>query len=252
VLDVARKHADCRIIRHASLTGVDFENWAVQQARHPWILRIFPNERLNSELGRQVQDCLAKEPVEDGFQINRRIVRQGQLLQFGVFRNDAPLRLFRKEAGRIEVLNGNVELPVGSKIGRLLSKLTCELSDPIGQQVVDLLRQTDQRAGIAYQQGTSAKKRNALFGAAWDFLRSYVLHFGFRDGWAGLHASWLSASAIVLQETKLWEMQQHQQLQANFVERDASLKIFAPEQTARLGSDSTGHVAETQHSRSAA
>ena len=50
---------------------IDFANWAESHAKHSWIFRLLPNEQLNSELGRQIQDAVAAEPREDGFRVLR-------------------------------------------------------------------------------------------------------------------------------------------------------------------------------------
>jgi (heptosyl)LPS beta-1,4-glucosyltransferase len=230
--EIARTHPNCRTLHNESHDELAFENWAQQQARHPWILRILPHERLNSALGRQIQDQLASEPTEDGFRIPRRFLRQGQVLRFGVFRTDAPIRLYRKAVGRIELCDGQFEVAVEpQKVGSLSSMLTCEMFDEFDREIINLLGLTSRRAAAANGKGWQANRRTAVFGAAWQFLRSYLLNFGAADGWAGLKASWLSAAAIFLREAKLWELQRSPVGEAKAAERSPALKIFLPEQS---------------------
>ena len=263
-LKIGWMYPNCRMIRNEIHDELAFENWAQQQATHPWILRILPNERLNSALGRQIQDQVASEPTDDGFRVPRRFLHQGNFLRFGVYRGDAPIRLYRKAVGRIELHNGQFEIGVETqKIGSLASKLTCEIIGQLDQEIINLLRVSTHRAAAADRKGRQAKQRTAVFGAAWQFLRSYVLNFGALDGWAGLKASWLSAAAIFLREIKLWELQ-NSNASASETAKSASLKVFAPEQhqlgtlSARPKSDELptarvrGNVAKTQQSRSAA
>ena len=59
--------------------------------------------------------------------------------------------------------------------------------------------------------------------------QSYLLRMGWLDGWAGLHASCLSALATYLREAMLWELSQPAVPQ-RIVVRDSwqGLKLFDP------------------------
>ena len=107
--------------------------------------------------------------------------------------------------------------------------MTCEIFGQLDQEIINLLRLSTHRAAAADRKGRQANQRTAVLGAAWQFLRSYVLNFGALDGWAGLKASWLSAAAIFLREIKLWELQ-NSNASASEAANTASLKVFAPEQ----------------------
>ncbi len=54
-LDRVRAFGGCRIIARDGDCDESFESWAAGAARHPWILRVLPHERLSPELGRQVR-----------------------------------------------------------------------------------------------------------------------------------------------------------------------------------------------------
>ena len=109
-LSLVRRFGGCRIIQKQSGDAAEFESWACQQARHPWILRVLPTEQVNSELGREVQDLLATEPPQDAFLISRSLYFRGHPLKHGGFERDSSLRLFRKNAVRFEVRDGKVEI----------------------------------------------------------------------------------------------------------------------------------------------
>jgi len=130
---VARGTGGCRILERSDVDAAEFENWAQQQARHPWILRVLPEERLHPELGRQVQDVLASEPAEDGFRVRRtdflqrRPPRSFFLRRRGELPPAASIRLYRKDAAHYETRGGQAEVSIRShKIGRLKAPLFCQ------------------------------------------------------------------------------------------------------------------------------
>jgi hypothetical protein len=227
---VVRQFGACRIIERQTSDPVEFETWARRAATHPWILRVLPNERLNPELGRQVQDVLAGEPSKDGFRISRQLLLRGHRLDYGGFDDEQSVRLFRKDAGHFVLSDGRAELVVAAhKTGQLPSRLFFETCPSIEQRLGELVQIATREARAAHQQGLRPQRRQLLWRAPWQFIRAYFLRGGWLDGWAGLHACWLSALSIYLRETLLWEL--HEPAQTRFAaQRDGlqTLKVFDP------------------------
>jgi hypothetical protein len=129
----------CRVIRRERCDDAAFETWAHRQAQHPWVLRILPHERLNAELGKQVQDIVASEPAFDAFRIPRLATADAHSRIFHA-RRDAPVRLYRKAAVRFGMLNGSVEVIADSKsIGRIPSCLRYEVRADIDEQTSHII-----------------------------------------------------------------------------------------------------------------
>jgi hypothetical protein len=228
-LNLARRYGGCRIVEQQTSDCAAFEDWAHTQARHPWILRILPDEELNSELGRQVQDTIAAEPKEHGFRISRSLSFHGERLKHGGFEDDASIRLYRKDAARCALRHGRVEVCVDdAKIGRLRARLVRESCRSVEQLVAEMTRLAGVAAYAAQQNGLRPRRWNVLWRAPAQFLRSYVLHSGWLDGWAGLHASFFSAFAVYLRETLLWEMQLPPARRSLVHDEPYQLRIFDP------------------------
>jgi len=208
-LSLVRKFGDCRIIQQQSADGAAFETWACKQARHPWILRVLPNEQVNAELAREVQHLVASEPAENAFLISRSLCFRGRQLKHGGVKRGASLRLFQRDAVQFEIRDGQVEVvPRSNRIGRLRFPLACESCSDTRMHFDNLLRAAGDDAETAQAQGQRPKLRAVLWRAPWQLFKSYFLRGGCLDGWAGLHASVLSALAIYLREAMLWELQQ--------------------------------------------
>jgi glycosyltransferase involved in cell wall biosynthesis len=203
-LDRVRAFGGCRIIEPSSLPitksrpdqVVDLVTWAANQAKHDWILRLRPDEQLNGELSRQIQDLLASEPKKDGFEISRTVYLQGQRLRYGHFRVEPAVRLFRKCAAKFELRRGRVEVCIPSgQIGAVKSRLVYEACPKIGRCVGDMIRVATRAAEDAVHHGRPVSHRGLLWRAPMSFVGSYVVRWGWLDGWAGLHASFLAALA---------------------------------------------------------
>ena len=82
-LEIAREH-NCHIIQKNSNDRAEIENWATEEARHPWILRLLPQERISPDLAIEIQLLLASHPSNDGFSITRRYIFWGKLLRVRV------------------------------------------------------------------------------------------------------------------------------------------------------------------------
>ena len=233
-LRIVRASGGCRIIENACDDEAAFETWAQKHARHRWILRILPDEQLNPDLARQVQDMLATEPQSDGFVIARSIYFRGRRLRHGDFQNDASIRLYRKDAARYQIRDGQVDVCVSSaKTGTLRSRLVFETCPSIEQYLSDMIGAAERAAKDANQKGQRPKRGNALVRAPWQFVRSYILRGGWLDGWAGLHASYLSAFNVYLREAMLWNLQRPAAAKRN-AGRESwhELRVFDPRQVA--------------------
>jgi (heptosyl)LPS beta-1,4-glucosyltransferase len=229
-LDLVREFGGCRILERSSADDASFEAWAQSHARHDWILRILPEEQLNPDLARQVQDKLAAEPREDGFLVSRSFHFRGQRLKFGDFRSDSSIRLYRKDAARYEITDGSVKVRLDSeRIGALRSRLVVELCPSLDRYLSDMRSVARQLARRDFDRGLRPKRRHVLLRAPWKFLSSYALRRGWLDGLPGLHASLLSALALYLREASLWDLCQPAALRnGRLPARMHELRVFDP------------------------
>lgn len=203
-LERVRKFGGCRIVEPGCLPPtnqredqvVTLVAWAAHQAKHNWILRLRPDEQLNGELSRQIQDLLASETRLDGFEIARTVYLHGKRLRFGDFRSEPAIRLFRKQAAKFELRDGRVEVRIPSgRVGSVKSRLVYEACPSIEHCVRDMMRISTRAAIDSVQNGRHASPRSILWQVPWSFLRSYVMRWGWLDGSAGLHASFMAALA---------------------------------------------------------
>ena len=211
-LKLVREFGGCKIIEGPRLDDASFATWASPHASHTWILRIQPDEQLSPELARELQYKLATEPQDDAFEVLHAVSFRGRWLQHGGFQNAASIRLYRKEVNQHLIRDGHTVVNTESKrIGKIPFSITCELCPRIEQHIASAMRRaTDAAQAIPIARRTPTSG-TALFDATCQLLKSLILQSSWLDGWAGIHASYLSALDVYLRETVLWEMQQSTQ-----------------------------------------
>jgi hypothetical protein len=233
-MSIVQSLEGCRVIQRPCNDEIAFANWADTHASHPWIFRLLPSEQLTAELGRQIQDAAAKEPTADGFRISRKPFFHGRLLKHGGFCSNSSIRLYRKHAARHERRDGEVEVILQDRnVGQLPSHLTWEMCFHLEHTWHEVFSSATRAARASHAEGRHAIRRNAVGRAAWQFVRSYLLRWGWLDGWPGLHATVLSAVAIYFREALLWELRQPIGVRPVVVrDRWQGLKLFDPSDAA--------------------
>ncbi len=208
-LELVHAKGGCQIIENKCSDPCGFLQWARQKAQHPWILQVLANERLNPELGRQVQDRLATEPREDGFRISRTPYLRGHPLRHGGFQDDSSIRLYRKTCGQYKLRDGQPEMNLANDLtGALRSRLIVDVCSSIEKYLGEKSHEADQIARHAHYAGRRASLRTAMWRAPARFFQTYILRSGWRDGRAGFHACCLAALDIYMYEMMLWDMEQ--------------------------------------------
>ena len=236
-LDIVRSIGGCRIVEREYINSANFKNWAIPQAKHPWVLVVDSDERVTFELAAEIRCVLTEGPKHDGYRIQRDNYFFGHPIRHGICHDDAPLRLFRRDYRYQERrVHADVVVPSGN-VGRLDARFEHYTVWTVERYLKTLDRYTTWAAQDKFHSGKQATILGTLFRAPMKFFQSYVIHRGFLDGWAGLQVSILSACYVAIKEAKLWEYQ-HALPQPNSTQDSASsLRLFNPGETSGSGAD---------------
>jgi glycosyltransferase involved in cell wall biosynthesis len=188
------------------------KQFAVEQARHEWILSLDADERVSDELKRSI-DALKQRPeseLADGYEIPRRTFYQGRWIRGGGWYPDRQLRLFRKSKGHWKQrhIHESVTMDPGTRIGRL----TGDLLHYTSPNAAHHHRMIGERyAPLAARQMFEEGRRTSVLGVASAgpaaFIRSLILKGGLRDGFAGFTIASFAAHHAFLKHLMLWEKQ---------------------------------------------
>jgi len=183
----------------------DFHRRAIESATYPWVLWVEPNERISTDLAKEIQFLLAEMPSSDAYPVKRRNYCFGRPVRFGDLATDYPLRLFRR--GSTVPLEIVTQLSPPRAPQRLNSRLIRHWARSVEELAAHDLRRAVEKACAAHHGGCRFSPLRMMVRPLWRFLHSFVLKLGFFDGWTGLHLAILAALFTYIEEAKLWEIQ---------------------------------------------
>lgn len=189
------------------------KQFAVDQAKHEWILSIDADERVSDELRDSIQSLRNAKDSElaDGYQIARRTYYQQRWIRGGGWYPDRQLRLFKKSKGHWKQrhIHESVTMNPGARVGKLVGDL---LHQPLYDAAVHHRMIGERYAPLAALQMYEDGRRTSVLGVASAgpaaFIRSFILKGGFRDGFAGFIIASFAAHHAFLKHLMLWEKQQ--------------------------------------------
>ena len=197
----------CRVIEREYRTYGDFQNWAIPQAAHSWVLVLDSDERVTPALAAEIRATLVA-PQHAGYSIPRRNHFLGHPIRFGPWMHDHCLRLFRRDVGHYvgNTDHAHAKLRSGS-VGTLRNFLIHYTCTSYEQYLPKLQRYAATQARVWHQAGRRTNALQMLFRGPFRFLQGYVGRLGFLDGVAGLQVCALIAYLSYLKHARLWELQ---------------------------------------------
>ncbi|UCV28249.1 glycosyltransferase family 2 protein [Ferribacterium limneticum] len=174
-----------RVIEQAWLGFGPQKQFAVEAAKHDWVLCLDADEQLSPELQAAIENAL-QNPSPAAFRFARCNRFLGRYLKYGEGYPDWSLRLFdRRQArwsddavhekvvanGRVDTLNGDLLHDSAESLATYLSKQN---------------RYTSLAADMALAAGKRASFARLAFSPIIRFIKFYLIRQGFRDGLPGL------------------------------------------------------------------
>jgi glycosyltransferase involved in cell wall biosynthesis len=197
-----------RVIERDWPGHVEQKNFAVEQARHDWVLCLDADERVSPELRREIEAALGGgEPEVSGFTMPRRTFYLGRWIERSGWYPDRKLRLFRRSRGRWGGTNPHdhvfVEGPTRDFRG--------DLHHFSYRSMADHIRTINSFTDIAAREKVKRRVRwpvlRMLVQPPFKLFKMYILKQGFREGAAGFIVAVLGSMYVFLKYAKLWELQ---------------------------------------------
>ncbi len=204
---IAKAHG-ARFVQHAFEGHIEQKNWAITQARHPFILSLDADEGLDDRLRAAVSE--AKTRAEDGYTMNRLTNYCGTWIRHGGWYPDTKLRLWDSRKGHWGGINPHDRYEMGP--GARIAHLPGDILHYSYYSVEDHWRQVDYFTTIAAKAAAAKGKRAGVlkrwFSPVAKFIGAYVLQLGFLDGRAGFTIARISAAATRMKYRKLQAIEQ--------------------------------------------
>jgi glycosyltransferase involved in cell wall biosynthesis len=197
---------EARVVYYANMGYADpARQFAIDQATQAWVLVLDADERLSPPLRDEIEALLRQEPACEGYQIPRRNWMFGKYVEYGSWKFEAPLRLFRRGAAQWPAAVHH-EASVQGRVGRLAQPMLHQAHTSVARFIEKLNRYTDLEAQDMFQAGQRVGLASACLGTARAFLGQYVRLQGFRDGGHGLILGLLMAFYYFSARAKLWTL----------------------------------------------
>ena len=182
--EIAKRYG-ARLVQKEWLGFGRQKQYAVDQARHDWVLCLDADETVSPRLAASIQAALAA-PVSPVYRMPRRNRFLGRWLSHGEGYPDWSPRLFNRMNARWSDDLVHEKVLYAVTPGTLQGDLMHDSSDDLTAYLDRQNRYTTLAARQAYELGRSAGFFHLLLSPAVRFFKFYVFRLGFLDGMPGL------------------------------------------------------------------
>ena len=208
-VEIAQQHG-ARVIAKAWQGFGAQKQFAVEQARHDWVLCLDADERVTPALQTSIGKTLGAQPspADSAWRMARANVFMGRVLRHGEGYPDWNLRLFDRRHARWsdDPVHENVVPSAGTTTGTLDGDLMHESSESLAIYLAKQNRYTGLQAARLFEQGQRASALRIVLAPLVRFIKFYVFRRGFLDGIPGLVHILIGCQNSMLKYAKLREL----------------------------------------------
>ncbi|MGA0558122.1 glycosyltransferase family 2 protein [Larkinella sp. VNQ87] len=195
-------------ILHRKFDGFGTQKqFAIDQARHDWVLVLDADEIVTAPLANEIATVVATSASDyAGYTLPRSLIFLGRILRYGGQSRQPILRLFNRRKGRMTPASVHESVQVEGTVGHLSGLLIHYSYGSLHDYVLKLNQYTTLSA---HEMAARQKKANvALQGARFlfTFVKIYFVKGGLFDGYPGFTWALLSAMYPVIKYSKLQEI----------------------------------------------
>jgi len=202
--EIARRYG-ARLVQKEWLGFGRQKQYAVDQARHDWVLCLDADETVSPQLAASIQAALAA-PVSPVYRMPRRNRFLGRWLSHGEGYPDWSPRLFNRMNARWSDDLVHEKVLYAVTPGTLQGDLLHDSADDLTAYLERQNRYTTLAARQAYELGRSAGFFHILMSPVVRFFKFYVFRLGFLDGMPGLLHISIGCMNSYLKYAKLIEL----------------------------------------------
>lgn len=181
--------------------------FALSKVNHEWTFSIDADERCTKELEKEIKNLLElKDISHDGFEIPRKSFFLNKWIKHGGWYPNYQLRLFKSKSAKVSDRLVHESYLVNGTTGRLKNDILHYTVTSVSEFITKINSYSDLSAM------EKVEKKNVNFldiliipGIA--FLHQYILKGNFLDGVAGLMVSKFHMMTKLLNNMKIWELQ---------------------------------------------
>ncbi|RKE92362.1 glycosyltransferase family 2 protein [Ichthyenterobacterium magnum] len=204
-LELARQY-EVKIVNRSFDNFSAQKNFALQQAKHDWIVFFDLDEVISKELAEEIKQKTLFASNTKAYKVKRNFHFMGKRIKYSGFQNDSVVRLFKKEACSYNTNLVHETLDVNGTT----ETLKCR-SDHFTYKSFDLYNQkltqySKLQAKMLYQKNLRPSLYHFLVRPWFRFFHQYVIKLGILDGKEGFILAYLSAFSVFKRYLYLWTM----------------------------------------------
>ncbi|MGH9443279.1 MAG: glycosyltransferase family 2 protein, partial [Thermoanaerobaculia bacterium] len=181
-VEIARSIPKVEVVQHAYYGSAAQKNWAMDRAACPWVLIVDADERVTSELSREILALLERGPDADQYYIRRQNIFVDRIIRHSGWSTDKVVRMIRKGTARYPNRRVHADIRPDGRTPVLDSPFLHYTFRSFSQYLEKLHRYAEWGAAEAYRLGKRPGTLQLFFRPAWRFFRMYFLQAGFLDG----------------------------------------------------------------------
>jgi len=196
----------CRVVKTEWLGFGLTKQFAVDSAKHDWILSLDADERVSPELRSAIQRILSNDTSIQGYKINRNSYYLNKLIHYSGWQNDRPLRLFDRRYGKFNDRIVHESVKTDGKTGMIREPILHYPYPDLNTHINKINRYSSLGAQKALELGQTASVPGAVLRGTFKFLKMYIFKLGYLDGVNGLLLALISSFGVSLKYFKLWKL----------------------------------------------
>ena len=199
---LAEKH-NVKIIKRKFDDFSSQKNFAIEQAKYPWIYILDADERVTPEVELEIIEAVKNPKDFVGFYVRRTFYFAGEKINYCGWQRDKVVRLFLKEHCKYTGLVHEAIISNGD-FGFLKSKIDHYGYRNYNHFIAKIHQYGELKAIQLNKQGKKVNLFHILIKPPARFFIHYIIRKGFLDGFAGLILAKTQAYAVLTRYIKLW------------------------------------------------
>lgn len=201
-LEIAKKY-NVKIIKRKFDDFSSQKNFAISQAKYPWIYLLDADERVTTEVEKEILDAVKSPNDFVGFYVRRTFYFCGKKVNYSGFQRDKVVRLFLKEHCKyVGVVHETIK--TSGYLGFFKSKIEHYSYRNYDHYISKLNHYASIRAKELHGKGKKVNAYHVLIKPPARFVIHYFIRLGFLDGFTGFLVAKTQAYGVLTRYIKLW------------------------------------------------
>ena len=199
---LAEKH-NVKIIKRKFDDFSSQKNFAIDQAKHPWIYILDADERVTPEVEKEILKAVQNPKDKVGFYVRRCFYFVGKKIKYSGWQRDKVVRLFLKKDCRYQGIVHET-IKANGELGFFKNKIDHFGYKDYNHFISKIHQYGELKAKELHEKGKTVNAFHLLVKPPFRVFSHFVLKKGFLDGYVGLVLSITQGYAVLTRYIKLW------------------------------------------------